>query len=133
MPRMRKTKLAEKSSYKRRVRQIKAPHYRQVRRRRGAFLYFDIDCNARLEFHCEVILIDSKFLDVPFDQCLIKLCDVGSLTGDEFLQLFDPLYLLISCSSVDGGLLAEFLKPEYFISNFVIGFFAICFLNKILE
>lgn len=99
MPRMRKTKLAEKSSYKRRVRQIKAPHYRQVRRRRGAFLYFDIDCNARLEF----------------------------------LQLFDPLYLFIFCGSVDGGLLMEFSKPENLISNLVIGFFAICFLNKILE
>lgn len=49
-----------------------------MRRRRGAFLYFDIDCNARLEFHCEVILIDSKLLDEPFDQCLIKLCDDGS-------------------------------------------------------
>ena len=66
MPRMRKTKLAEKSSYKRRVRQIKAPHYRQVRRRRGAFLYFNIDCNARLEFHSEVVGEDDNLLDKLF-------------------------------------------------------------------
>lgn len=80
-----------------------------------------------------MILIDSKLLDEPFDQCLIKLCDVGFLTGDEFLQLFDPLYLFIFCGSIDGGLLMEFSKPENLISNLVIGFLVICFLNKILE
>ncbi len=87
MPRMRKTKLAEKSSYKRRVRQIKAPHYRQVRRRRGAFLYFDIDCNAGLEFHGEVVVEDGIFLDEFFDQSLIKLCYVGFLPGERHYRL----------------------------------------------
>ena len=31
-----------------------------------------------------------------------------------------------------GGLLAEFSKPEYFIGNLVIGFFALGFLDKLL-
>ncbi len=38
------------------------------------------------------------------------------------MRYIDPLYLFIHCGSVDGGLLAEFSKPEYFIGNFVIGF-----------
>ncbi len=31
----------------------KAPHCRQMRRRRGAFLCFDVNCDAGLEFHGE--------------------------------------------------------------------------------
>ena len=85
MPGMQKKKLAEKSSYKRRVRQAKAPHYRQVRRRQGAFLCFDVDCNPGLEFHGEVVGEDGDLLDEFSHQILIKLCDVGFLTGDEVL------------------------------------------------
>ena len=36
------------------------------------------------------------------------------------------------CGGIDGGLLAEFSKSEYFIGNFVIGFFALGFLDKLL-
>lgn len=57
---------------------------------------------------------------------------MGSLLSDIILQLIDPLYLRISCSSVDSGLLAEFSKPEYFIGNLDIGFFALGFLDKLL-
>ena len=39
------------------------------------------------------------------------------------LQVIDPLYLFIPCGSVYGGLLAQFPKPEYFIGNFVMGFY----------
>ena len=114
---MRKTKLAEKSSYKRRVRQIKAPHYRQVRRRRGAFLYFDIDCNARLEFHSEVVGEDDNLLDKLFDQSLIKLCDIGFLTGDEVLQLLDPVHDFFPVMAVEFGLFLLVAEYENMIKN----------------
>ena len=67
---MRKTKLAEKSSYKRRVRQTNAPHYRQMRRRRGAFLCFDVDCDPGLEFHSEVV---AKTVDTVKSYAQIRL------------------------------------------------------------
>ena len=57
---------------------------------------------------------------------------MGSLLCDIILQVVDSLYLLVSCGSIDGGLLAEFSKPEYFISNFVIGFFALSLLDELL-
>ncbi len=63
MPGMRKTQLAEESSDKRRIRQTKAPHYRQMRRRRGAFLCFDIDSKPRFEFHGEAVGKDGDLLD----------------------------------------------------------------------
>ena len=78
---MRKTKLAEKSSYKRRVRQTKAPRYRQMRRRRGAILCFDVDGDPGLEFHGEVVGEDGDLFDEFFYQSLIKTCDVGFLSG----------------------------------------------------
>ena len=53
------------------------------------------------------------------------LCDV-------ILQVVDSLYLLIPCSGIDCGLLAEFSKTEYFIGNFVIGLFAMGFPDKLL-
>ena len=53
------------------------------------------------------------------------LCDV-------ILQVVDSLYLLIPCSGIDCGLLAEFSKTEYFIGNFVIGFFALGLLDELL-
>ena len=57
---------------------------------------------------------------------------MGSLLFDIILQVIDSLYLFISCGSIDGGLLAEFSEPEYFIGNLVIGFFALGFLDKLL-
>jgi len=55
-------------------------------RRRGAFLYFDIDCDAGLKFHGEVILEYGDLLDELFDQSLIKLYDGSFLPGDEVLK-----------------------------------------------
>ena len=68
MPGMWKTKLAEESSYKRIVRQTKAPHYRQMRRRRGAFLCFEVDCDSGLEFHGE----DYRLRRGPADQVQVR-------------------------------------------------------------
>ena len=57
---------------------------------------------------------------------------MSSLLCDIILQIIDSLYLLVSCGSIDGGLLAEFSKPEYFIGNLVIGFFVLSLLDKLL-
>ena len=78
---MRKTKLAEKSSYKRRVRQTKAPHYRQMRRRRGAFLCFDVDCDPGLEFHGEVVVVNGDLLDQLSDEAFVEFGDFGLQIG----------------------------------------------------
>ena len=56
-----------------------------MRRRRGAFLCFDVDCDSGLEFHGEVVREDGDLLDELFNQCLIKFCDVSFLFGDEVL------------------------------------------------
>lgn len=63
-----------------------------MRRRRGAFLCFNVDCDAGLEFHGEVVGEDGDLLDELSDQSLIKLCDVSFLPCDEVLQLLDPVH-----------------------------------------
>lgn len=95
-------------------------------------LCIHIDINTRFQFDGNVLIPDSDLLDPASNQRFVKFGEVGSLLCDIILQVIDPLYLLISCSSVDGGLLAEFSKPEYFIGNLVIGFFALGFLDKLL-
>lgn len=95
-------------------------------------LYIHIDTNARFQFDGDVVIPDSDLLDPASHQRFVKFGEAGSLLCDVILQVIDPLYLLISCSSVDGGLLAEFSKPEYFIGNLVIGFFALGFLDELL-
>ena len=88
-------------------------------------LCINIDTNTGFQFNCDVVIPDSDLLDLASYQRFVKFSEVGSLLCNIILQVIDPLYLLISCSSVDGGLLAEFSKPEYFIGNFVIGFFVL--------
>ena len=91
-----------------------------------------IDTNTGFQFDGDVIFPDSELFDPASYQRFVKFGEVGSLLCDIILQVVDSLYLLISCSSVDGGLLAELSKPEYFIGNLVIGFFALGFLDKLL-
>ena len=95
-------------------------------------LCIHIDINTGFQFDGDVIIPDGDLFDPASHQRFVKFGEVGSLLRNIILQVIDPLYLLISCSSVDGGLLAEFLKSEYFIGNFVIGFFALGFLDKLL-
>ena len=75
-----------------------------MRRRRGAFLCFNVDCDAGLEFHGEVVVEDGNLLDKLFDQSLIKLCNVGFLSGDEVLQLGDAFLCLLAVTCVCLGL-----------------------------
>lgn len=63
-----------------------------MRRWRGAFLCFDVDCDPGLEVHGEVVGEDGDFLDELFDQRIIELCDVGFLIGDEVLQFLDTVH-----------------------------------------
>ena len=96
-------------------------------------LYIHIDANTGFQFDGDMVIPDSDLFDPASHQRFIKFGEVGSLLRNIILQVIDPFYLFIFCGSVDGGLLMEFSKPENLISNLVIGFFAICFLNKILE
>ena len=95
-------------------------------------LCVNIDANTGFQFDGDVVIPDADLFDPASHQRFSKFSEVGSLLCDIILQVIDPLYLLISCGSVDGGLLAEFSKTEYFIGNFVIGFFALGFLDKLL-
>lgn len=76
-----------------------------------------------------MVIPDGDLFDPASHQGFVKFGEVSSLLCDIILQVIDSLYLFIPCGSVDSGLLAEFSKPEYFIGNFVIGFFALGFLD----
>lgn len=91
-----------------------------------------INADARFQFNCDAAIPDGDLFDPASHQRFVKFGEVGSLLCDIILQIIDSLYLCIPCCSVDGGLLAELSKPEYFIGNFVIGFFALGFLDKLL-
>ena len=95
-------------------------------------LCIHIDINTRFQFDGYVVIPDSDLLDPASYQRFVKFGEVGSLLRNIILQVIDPLYLFIPCGSVYSGLLAEFSKSEYFIGNFVIGFFALGFLDKLL-
>ncbi len=62
-----------------------------MRRRRGAFLCFDVDCDPGLEFHSEVVVVDGDLLDELADEAFVELGDIGLLFFYELLQLGDSL------------------------------------------
>ena len=88
-----------------------------MRRRRGAFLCFDIDCKPGFEFHGEAVGEDGDLLDELFDQSFIKLFDVGFLSGDEVLQLLDPVHGFFPVITIDLGLFFWVAEPENLISD----------------
>ena len=83
-------------------------------------LCFNVDCDAGLEFHGEVVGEDGDFLDELFDQSLIELCDVGFLTGDEVLQLLDSVHDFFPVVAVEFGLFLLVAQPENLIGDGVI-------------
>lgn len=95
-------------------------------------LYIHIDTNTGFQFDGDVVIPDGYLFDPASHQRFVKFGEVGGLMCDIILQVIDSLYLLVSCSRVDGGLLAELSKPEYFIGNLVIGFFALSLLDEFL-
>lgn len=109
----------------------RTPHYRQMCRRRGAFLCFDIDCDPGLEFHDEVVCEDGNLLNELFNQSLIKLCDTGFLPGDEFLQFLNPVHGFFSVMAVELGLFLLVAEPENFVSDGIVVLFVICLLDEL--
>ena len=95
-------------------------------------LCIHIDINTGFQFDGDVVIPDGDLFDPASHQQFVKVGEVSSLLCDIILQVVDSLYLLVSCGSVDGGLLTEFSKSEYFIGNLVIGFLALDFLDKLL-
>ena len=57
-----------------------------------SLLCFDIDCESRLKFHCEVVGKDGDLLAELFYQSFVELCDVCFLLGDKVLQFLDPVH-----------------------------------------
>ena len=88
-----------------------------MRLRRGAFLCFGIDCKPGFEFHGEAVGEDGDLLDELFDQSFIKLFDVGFLSGDEVLQLLDPVHGFFPVITIDLGLFFWVAEPENLISD----------------
>lgn len=95
-------------------------------------LCIHIDTNTGFQFDGDVVIPDGDLFDPASHQRFVKFGEMGSLLRNIILQVIDPFYLLVSCGSVDGGLLTEFSKSEYFIGNLVIGFLALDFLDKLL-
>ncbi len=75
-----------------------------------------INADARFQFNCDVVIPDDYLFDPASHQRFVKFGEVGSLLRNIILQVIDPLYLFVPCGGIDGGLLAEFSKPEYFIA-----------------
>lgn len=61
--------------------------------------------------------VDGNHLKELFDQSLIKLCDVNSLTGDEVLQLLDSIHYLFLVVAVDFRLFHLVAESENFVSD----------------
>jgi len=95
------------------------------------FLCFDVNCDTGLEFHGEVVGEDGDLLDELFDQSFIKFCDVGFLTGDEVLQLLDPVHGFFPVVAVEFGLFFLVAQPENLIGDGVIVLFVICLLDEL--
>lgn len=103
-----------------------------MRQWRGAFLRFNVDCEAGLEFHGEVVGKDGDFLDEFFDQSFVELRDVGFLLGDEVLQLLDSVQGFFPVVAIDLGFLLLVAEPENLISDGVVILFVVGFLDELL-
>ena len=103
-----------------------------MRRRRGAFLCFDIDCKPGFEFHGEAVGEDGDLLDELFDQSFIKLFDVGFLSGDEVLQLLDPVHGFFPVMAVDLGLFFLVAEPKNLVGDGIVSLASIRFCDEFL-
>ena len=88
-----------------------------MRRRRGAFLCFDIDCKPGFEFHGEAVGEDGDLLDQLSDEAFVEFGDFGLLTTDEVLQLLDPVHGFFPVITIDLGLFFWVAEPENLISD----------------
>jgi hypothetical protein len=74
---------------------------------------------------------DSDFLDEFFDQSLIKLCNVGFLSGDEVLQFLDSVHDFFPAVAVELGLFLLVAEPENLIGYGIVVLFIVCLLNEL--
>lgn len=95
-------------------------------------LCIHINADAGFQFDGDAVIPDGDLLNPASHQCFVEFCKVRGLLRDVILKIIDSLYLFISCSSIDSGLLSKFSKPENLISYFVVVLFAIGFLNELL-
>lgn len=102
-----------------------------MRRWRGAFLCFDVDCDPRLEFHGEVVGEDCDLLDELFDQSLIEFCDVNFLTSDKILQFLDAVHSLFPVVAADLGLFYLVADPENLVSDGIVILLVVCLLDEL--
>ena len=75
---------------------------------------------------------DGDLLDELFDQSLIKLCDVGFLTGDEVLQFLDPVHGFFPVVAIDLGLFFLVAEPENLISDSIVVLLIVRLLDELL-
>ena len=91
-----------------------------------------INADAGFQFDGDAVIPDGDLLNPASHQCFVEFCKVRGLLRDVILKIIDSLYLFISCSSIDSGLLSKFSKPENLISYLVVVFFAVGLLNELL-
>ena len=115
---------------------MKAPHHRKLSSGEEPFmsmkLCIHINADAGFQFNCDAVIPDGYLLDPAPDQHFVEFCKVDGLLCDVILQVVDSLYLLIPCSGIDCGLLAEFSESEDLIRYFVVVLFAVGFLDQLL-
>lgn len=91
-----------------------------------------IDTNTGFKFNGDVVIPDGYLFDLSSHRRFVKFGEVSSLLCDVILQVIDTLYLLISCSSVYGGLPVEFPKSDISSAIFVISFFDMSLPDELL-
>lgn len=74
---------------------------------------------------------EGDFLDEIFDQSLIKLCNVGFLSGDEVLQFLDSVHDSFPAVAVDFGLFLLVAEPENLIGDGIVVLFIVCLLDEL--
>lgn len=95
------------------------------------FLCFSFNCEAGLEFHCEVVGKDGDLLDELLYQSLVELCDVCFLLGDKVLQLLDLVHSFFPVVAVEFGLFLLVAEPENLIGDGVIVLLVVCLFDEL--
>ena len=94
-------------------------------------LSINIDLDPGLEFHGEVVGKNGNLLNEIFEQSLIKFCNIGFLPGDEVLQFLNPVHGFFSVMAVELGLFLLVAEPVNFVSDGIVVWFVICFLDEL--
>ena len=85
-----------------------------------SLLCFDVNCEAGLEFHGEVVVVNGDLLDQLSDEAFVEFGDFGLLTTDEVLQLLDPVHGFFPMITIDFVLFFLVAEPENLISDGIV-------------